>query len=130
MGKLPTEIKLTQHARQRLEERKKQEDNYNTRNIMRSSCKWYGKDDIIPKSDLYLHCLYICRKSNQFGYITDGKIEVLYNKNTKVAITILEVKEKFLPITQYIKPEKLEEIKRKKEIRKLKTIQNLEYCSI
>ena len=87
---------------------------------MRSSCKWYGKDDLIPESALYLHCLYVCRKSKQMGYITDGNIEVIYNKGTGVAITIMEVKDKFLPITQYIKPEYLKQIELKKEKKKMK----------
>ena len=87
---------------------------------MRSSCKWYGKDDLIPESALYLHCLYVCRKSKQMGYITDGNIEVVYNKGTGVAITIMEVKDKFLPITQYIKPEYLKQIELKKEKKKMR----------
>lgn len=123
MAKLPKEIKLTRHAQQRLEERKSS-NIYNTKNLMRSSCRWYGKDDLIRDSKLYLHCLYVCRKSNQMGYITDGSIEVLYNKGTGVAITIMEVKEKFTPITQYIKPERLQEIERKKEQRKMKKSNN------
>ena len=55
------------------------------------------------------------------GYITDGNIEVVYNKGTGVAITIMEVKEKFLPITQYIKPEYeyLKQIELKKEKKKM-----------
>ena len=105
MSILPKEIKLTLHAQQRLEERKGSEK-YNTKNLMKSSCKWYGKDDLIPESSLYIHCMYVCRKAkNKMGYLTDGNIEVLYDKNAKVAITILEVKDKFKPITQYIKPE-------------------------
>lgn len=106
MAKLPKEIKLTRHAQQRLEERKNNTDNnyYNTKNLMRSNCKWYGKGDLIPNTAFYLHCLYVCRKSNQMGYITDGNIEVVYNKNTGIAITVMEVKEKFLPVKQYIKP--------------------------
>lgn len=120
MAKLPKEIKLTRHAQQRLEERNNTDIHYNTKNLMKSSCKWYGKDDLIKQSQLYLHCIYVCRKSKQMGYITDGNIEVVYNKNTKVAITIMEVKEKFKPITQYIKPEYLKQIKRKKEMKKMK----------
>ena len=120
MAKLPKEIKLTRHAQQRLLERKTVDNMYNTKNLMRSSCKWYGKDDLIPDSALYLHCLYVCRKSKQMGYITDGRIEVVYNKNTGVAITVMEVKEKFLPITQYIKVSCLDKIKEKKEKRKMK----------
>lgn len=119
MAKLPSEIKLTRHAQIRLEERKNSV-NYNTKNLMRSSCKWYGKDDLIKNSKLYLHCLYVCRKSNQMGYITDGNIEVIYNKSTGVAITVMEVKEKFLPITQYIKPKYLKQIELKKEKIKMK----------
>lgn len=107
MRNLPREIKLTRHARQRLEERKNPDNYYNTKNLMRSSCKWYGKDDLIPNSKLYIHCLYVCRKSkNKMRYITDGNIEVLYDKRAGVAITVMEVKEKFLPITQYIKSDK------------------------
>lgn len=120
MAKLPKDIKLTRHAQQRLAERKNSDTYYNTKNLMRSSCVWYGKDDLIHNSKLYLHCLYVCRKSNQLGYITDGNIEVIYNKGTGVAVTILEVKEKFLPITQYIKPQSLKQIKNRKELRKMK----------
>lgn len=115
MRNLPSEIKLTNHAKQRLEERKDAEMKYNTRNLMRSSVKWYGKDDLIHDCALYRHCCYTTRKSNQIGYITDGDIEVIYNKGTHVAITVLEVKDKFLPISRYIKPERFEQIKRKKE---------------
>lgn len=120
MAKLPKDIKLTRHAQQRLAERNTLNNIYNTKNLMRSSCKWYGKDDLIPESALYLHCLYVCRKSKQMGYITDGNIEVVYNKGTGVAITVMEVKEKFLPITQYIKPEYLKQIELKKEKKKMK----------
>lgn len=102
--RLPKEIKLTRHAKMRLEERKNS-NIYNTRNLMKSSYKWFGIKDLIENSNLYLHSLYVCRKSSQMGYITDGNIEVIYNKGTGVAITVMEVKEKFLPITQYIKPE-------------------------
>lgn len=120
MSILPKEIKLTLHAQQRLEERKGSEK-YNTKNLMKSSCKWYGKDDLIPESSLYIHCMYVCRKAkNKMGYLTDGNIEVLYDKNAKVAITILEVKDKFKPITQYIKPEYLKEIELKKERKKMR----------
>jgi hypothetical protein len=103
MAILPKDIKLTQHARQRLEERKDINNKYNTKNIMRSNCKWYNKDDIIKGSDLYLHCLYVTRKSKQMGYLTDGDIEIIYNRHTGVAITVLEVKDKFLPVKQYLK---------------------------
>ena len=126
MAKLPKEIKLTRHAQQRLKERKNS-NIYNTKNLMRSSCRWYGKDDLIPESALYLHCLYVCRKSNQMGYITDGELEVIYNKGTGVAITVMEVKEKFLPITQYIKPEYLKQIEVKKERKKMRKT-NIEVC--
>lgn len=120
MAKLPKEIKLTIHAQQRLVERKGVEK-YNTKNLMKSPCKWYGKDDLIPESSLYIHCLYVCRKAkNKMGYITDGNIEVLYDKNAKVAITIMEVKDKFKPITQYIKPEYLKQIEIKKEKKKMR----------
>ncbi|MDE6947564.1 MAG: hypothetical protein K2P14_10325 [Anaeroplasmataceae bacterium] len=120
MSKLPKEIKLTFHAQQRLEERKNPNYKYNTKNLMKSSCKWYNKDDLIPQSQFYLHCLYVCRKSNQLGCITDGDIEVIYNKGTGVALTVLEVKDKFKPITQYIKPQILKQIEKKKEIKKMK----------
>lgn len=121
MNGLPNELKLTQHAKQRLEERKDPEDYYNTKNLMNSSCRWYGKEDLIPESSLYVHCMYVCRKArNKMGYMTDGNIEVLYDKHAGVAITIMEVKEKFLPITQYIKPSVLEQIEIKKENRKMK----------
>ena len=126
MAKLPKDIKLTRHAQQRLAERNTSNNIYNTKNLMRSSCKWYGKNDLIPESALYLHCLYVCRKSKQMGYITDGNIEVVYNKGTGVAITVMEVKEKFLPITQYIKPEYLKQIELKKEKKKMKT--NIGIC--
>ena len=120
MAKLPKDIKLTRHAQQRLAERNTLNNIYNTKNLMRSSCKWYGKDDLIPESALYLHCLYVCRKSKQMGYITDGNVEVVYNKGTGVAITVMEVKEKFLPITQYIRPEYLKQIELKKEKKKMR----------
>lgn len=119
--KLPKDMKLSPHARQRLLERKDADMKYNIPNIMRSSVKWYGKDDLIHDCALYRHCCYTTRKSSQIGYITDGDIEVIYNKNTHVAITVLEVKEKFKPITQYIKPEILRQREIKKERSKMKT---------
>ena len=122
MRKLPSEIKLTLHAIDRLKERNSNHNYYNERNLMKSNCKWYTKDDLIPQSALYLHCCYVCRKSKQMGYITDGNIEVIYNKGTGVAITVLEVKEKFLPITQYIKPSVLEQIEMKKVGRKMRKL--------
>ena len=110
MSKLPLDMKLTNHAKQRLLERKDPEDIYNVKNLMRSSVKWYGKNDFILNSALYKHCCYTTRKSSQMGYITDGEIEVIYNKNTQIAITVLSVKDKFKPISQYIKPSVIKEI--------------------
>lgn len=121
MAKLPKDMKLSPHARQRLLERKDVDMKYNSYNIMRSSVKWYGKDDLIHDCALYRHCCYTTRKSNQIGYITDGDIEVIYNKGTHVAITVLEVKDKFKPITQFIKPELLKQRELKKERRKMET---------
>ena len=103
--KLPKIMKLSPHARQRLLERKDADMKYNTNNIIESNVKWYGKDDLIYDCALYRHCCYTTRQSNQVGYITDGDIEVIYNKETYVIITVLEVKDKFKPITQFIKPE-------------------------
>ena len=120
MAILPMELRLTDHAKQRLLERKDPEQIYNVKNLMRSSVKWYGKDDLIQRTALYRHCCYVCRKTKQMAYLTDGDIEVIYNKETKIVITILEVKDKFKPITQYIKPSLLEKIKIKKENRKMK----------
>ena len=126
MRNLPDEIRLTFHARQRLIERNDANVIYNTKNLMRSSCRWYNRDDLIYNSALYLHSLYVCRRSkNKMRYITDGNIEVIYNKETGVAVTILEVKEKFLPISKYIKPERLEKNKIKKESENLG---KLNYC--
>lgn len=119
MGKLPNDIKLSPHARQRLYERKQAEIKYNMSNITRSSVKWYGKDNLIHDCALYRHCCYVTRKSNQIGYMTDGDIEIIYNKNTHVAITVLEVKEKFKPIIQFIKPELIKQIEKKKEKKKM-----------
>ena len=115
----PKKVKLTYHARLRLDERKKPNNYYNTKNLMKSSCKWFTKEDFIEKSALYLHSLYVCRKSRQMGYLTDGNIEVLYNKSTGIAITVLKLKEKFLPINRYIKPEIIEHIN-KRERAKMK----------
>ena len=42
--KLPKDMKLSPHARQRLLERKDVDIKYNTSNIMRSSVKWYSKE--------------------------------------------------------------------------------------
>lgn len=123
MAKLPKSLKLTLHARQRLLERKGDIDLYNTKDLMKSSVKWYGKDDLIKESSLYIHCLYVCRKSKtKFGYMTDGNIEVLYDKSAGDVVTIMEVKDKFKPISQYIKPEYLKQIELKKESKKMKKI--------
>lgn len=107
--KLPKELKLTRHAKQRLSERNndhKHSYNYNMDDLMKTVCKWYTTDDLIKNSNLYAHSLYVCRKAkDKFGYITDGNIEVLYDKNANVALTILSIKEKFLPIDRYIKNE-------------------------
>lgn len=123
--KLPSDIKLTLHALNRLRERNSTNNYYNEKNIMKSNCKWWTKDDLILDCALYRHCCYTCRKSNQMGYITDGVIEVIYNKGTGVAITILEVKDKFKPITQYIKPSVLKQIEDKKVGRKMKKLERI-----
>lgn len=121
MSNLPGILRLSPHAKQRLEERKDPDTYYDTKNLMRSTCKWYGKDDLIPDSNLYVHCLYVCRKArNKMGYITNGHVEVLYDKNTDTAITVMEVKEKFLPITQYIKGATLKRDEIRKENRKMR----------
>ena len=112
---LPKNMKLSPHARQRLLERKDASKRYDVSNIMRSNIAWYGKDDLIYDCALYRHSCYVTRKSNQIGYITDGDIEVIYNKGTHVAITVLEMKDKFNPITQFIKPKKLKYEEMKKE---------------
>lgn len=129
-AQLPQELKLTQHAQLRLTERKNNETYYDTKNLMRSSCIWYGKGDLIKECELYQHSIYVCRKSKAFGYMTDGDIEVVYNKNTGVVITVLEVKDKFKPITQYIRPDVLNEIKEKKENKKMrkKAVVNISIC--
>ena len=102
---------------------------YDTKNLMKSSRRWYWKDDLIHDCALYRHCCYTCRKSNQMGYITDGNIEVIYNKNTNTAITVLEVKDKFKPVEQYIKPEVLKQIEDRKVVRKMKKLErNIGEC--
>ena len=101
--KLPKELKLSPHARQRLLERKDINIKYNIQNIMKSNIKWYKKEDLIYDCALYRHCCYVTRKSNQMEYITDGDIEVIYNKDTHIIITILETKDKFKPMVQFIK---------------------------
>lgn len=126
MNRLPSEIKLTFHAIERLKERNLADNYYNTKNLMKSNCKWYTKDDLIPQSALYIHCCYVCRKSkNKMRYMTDGNIEVLYDKDAGVAITVMEVKEKFKPITQYIKPSVLQQIEEKKVGRKMKKLERI-----
>lgn len=119
---LPKKMKLSNHARLRLEERANSKNIYNLTNLMRSSVKWYEKDDLIHDCQYYRHCCYATRKSNQMGWITDGDIEIIYNKGTHVAITVLEVKDKFKPITQFIKPHVLEKIKIKRSELKMKMI--------
>ena len=130
MRKLPSEIKLTFHAIERLKERNIADNYYNTKNLMKSNCKWFTKDDLIPQSALYLHCCYVCRKDkNKMRYMTDGNIEVLYDKGAGVAITIMEVKDKFKPITQYIKPEVLKQMEDRKVVRKMKRLErNIGQC--
>lgn len=122
VAKLPKNLTLTLHAHRRLLERKGS-NTYNSKNLMKSNCKWYGKDDLIVDSDLYRHCLYVCRKSNQMGYITDGVLEVLYNRGTGKVLTVLEMKDKFIPITQYIKPSYLRQIEIKKEKKGMKKME-------
>ena len=68
----------------------------------------HKKEDFIVDSAYYRHCCYICRKSKDLSCITDGRIEIIFNKNTKVVVTILRVKEKFLPITQFLIENKTE----------------------
>lgn len=103
MVHLPSKLLLTRHAKQRLEERNKINNCYNTNDLMQSNCKWYTIDDLKKDSSLYVHSRYMCRKAkDKFEYMTDGNIEVLYDKNANVAITILSLKEKFLPITNFI----------------------------
>jgi hypothetical protein len=104
---LPIEIKLNKHALHRLLERKNRNTVYNLNNIMKSdNVKWYNRNDLRYGSGLYNHSCYATRKSKEMEYITDGNIEVIYNKETGAAITVLEVKDKFKPITRYIKPVK------------------------
>lgn len=104
MIELPEIIKLSPHARQRLFERKNKDIAYNVHDIMKSDTKWYKKENLIYNCGLYRHCCYTTRKSNQIDCITNGDIEIIYNKDTYVAITVLDVKDKFKPISQYIKP--------------------------
>lgn len=105
MNTLPTKLTLSPHAEERLKERRKDKnDHYNIQNLMKSGCKWYTENDLINTSPLYIHAKYVCRKAkNKMRYITDGKLEILYDENTNVAITIMQVKDKFLPVTQYVK---------------------------
>lgn len=116
MANLPKDLKLTLHAQERLEQRKDNIYMYNTKNLMRSNCKWYNLDDLIPQSKLYLHARYTCRKSkSELRYLTNGEIEIIYNKKTGIGVTVLEVKDKFKPIQQYLKPSVLEMIEIRKE---------------
>lgn len=124
MSNLPSKIKFTNHARIRLGERNDSDIRYNTKNLILSSSKWYTIDDIIQNSDLYMHCKYTCRRSNQIAYLTDGKIEVIYDKKSNEAITVLKLPDKFKPVTRFIKPEVLAKIKRKKEDKQLKKMSN------
>lgn len=129
MGRLPNEIKLSDHAKRRLEERREKGTIYNVRNIMRSPVKWYSKEDLIYDCPLYRHSCYTTRQSKDLMYITDGSIEVIYDKNTKVGVTVLPVKDTFKPITQYIKPELLNKIQEKKENKKrMKKLGNCPDC--
>ena len=98
---IPTTMKFTNHAQQRLAERRGKK--YNINNLLSDSAKWYNKNDLIHDCALYRHSCYTTRKSAQMEYITDGDIEIIYNKDTNTAITILEVKDKFKPVSQFIK---------------------------
>lgn len=108
MNDIPKKIKMSLHAKKRLEERKQFNNLYRKKHLIDSPCIWYKKEDFIKDSAYYRHCSYICRKSYNLSCITDGRIEVIFNKDTKVIITILKVKEKFLPITQYLINNKVE----------------------
>ena len=108
MNNIPKKLKLSLHAGSRLEERKEFNNLYLKKHISDSHCTWYNKNEFIRDSAYYRHCCYICRKSKDFSCMTDGRIEVIYNKNTNVVITILKVKEKFLPVTQYLIDYKVE----------------------
>ena len=119
MNEIPKELKLTLHAQTRLKERH-QDVNYDMSNIMNGTHKWYSTEDLIPNSKLYIHAQYVCRRARQkLAYLTDGNIELLYDKGAGVVITVMEVKEKFQPVTQFIKPELLKkensEMRRKVE---------------
>lgn len=125
MEKLPSEIKLSKHARKRIEERNQTGYKYNTKNLMKSGCKWYGKDDFIVNSPFYLRYIKLCGSSNNRRYITDGNIEVLYNASSNIVITILNVDKIFLPVDKYIRPEILERMMMKKaEKKNKKSIEN------
>ena len=108
MDNIPKKVKMSRHAKLRLEERKQIENLYRKKHIIDSPCIWYKKEDFIVDSAYYRHCCYICRKSKDLSCITDGRIEIIFNKNTKVVVTILRVKEKFLPITQFLIENKTE----------------------
>lgn len=105
MRNLPSKLKLTRHARVRIEERTEAKNNYYTKDLLKSPCRWYTQDELIKDSRLYKRSLYVCRKSKQFRYITDGELEIVYNKSTGIVITVLQFKEKFKPFMQFVKPE-------------------------
>ena len=101
---MDTKIKLTRHALKRLQERKHKR--YNIYDLIHTNnSEWYKKEDLIHDCALYRHSCYTTRKSPQMAYLTDGDIEVIYNNETGTVITILEVKDKFKPITQFIRPQ-------------------------
>lgn len=108
MKDIPKKVKMTKHAKLRLEERKQLENLYRKRHIIDSPCIWYGIEDFIVDCAYYRHCKYICRKSKDISCMTDGRIEIIFNRNTKAVITILKVKDKFKPITKYLIEHKVE----------------------
>ena len=126
MSQLPENLKLSAHARKRLEERKDESIRYNTHNLMRSSVKWYTKNDLIHDCALYRHCCYTTRDSKQRGYITDGDIEIIYSKKSHKVITVLEVKDKFKPIEQFINPKLLKKLLNNNKKKKVKEKENTE----
>lgn len=128
MNNIPKKLKLSPHASLRLEERKEFNNLYLKKHLIDSHCIWYNKEDFIYDSAYYRHCCYICRKSKDLSCITDGRIEVIYNKKNNVVVTILKIKEKFLPVTQYLidyKVEKYNIVKRDEIPKKPLTIQEL-----
>lgn len=109
MSSIPKKIKLSKHAKIRLDERKEYINLYFRGHLMDSPCIWYEKEEFIIDSDYYRHCEYICRKSSELSCMTDGRIEIIYNKKTNVVITVLKMKKKFLPFQQYLIKDKAEE---------------------